>query len=49
MCIKKYTPPEMLPYSSFDRETALRLAAQERFDMMVSERRKNKNERRSAK
>lgn len=49
MCMKKYSPPEMLRYSSYDRESALRLAAQERFDMMVNGCRKNKHERRSSK
>lgn len=47
MCVKKYTPPEMLPYSGFDRESALRLAAQERWDRMVSHARDNNKERRS--
>lgn len=47
MCKKDYDPPEMLPYSSFDRESALRLAAQERWDRMVSGRRDDNKERRS--
>lgn len=53
MCSKKYNPPEMLPYGNLDRENALRLAAQERWDMMLSGRRSHfnghKKERRSAK
>lgn len=52
MCSKKYNPPEMLPYSTFDRENALRLAAQERWDMMLSGRSHingHKKDRRSAK
>lgn len=49
MCMNKYIPPEMYPYSSYDRETALRLAAQERWDMMVRKCRKNKTERRALK
>lgn len=49
MCIKRYEPTEMLPYGSFDRETALRLAAQERFEMMMSRNHRNENGRRSAK
>ncbi|MCI9224596.1 MAG: hypothetical protein HFE91_03915 [Acutalibacter sp.] len=49
MCMNKYIPTEMYPYGSYDRETALRLAAQERFDMMVEKCLKNKTERRALK
>lgn len=49
MCKERYRPPEMLRYSSYDRDSALRLAAQERFDMMMNGARKNKHERRSSK
>lgn len=44
MCIKRFDPPEMLPYVAQDRESALRLIAQERFEMMV--RHRNKSDRR---
>lgn len=47
--MSKYNPPEMLPYVSHDRENALRLAAQERFEMMTGSRRKNRNQRRTLK
>ena len=43
MCMNKYIPPEMYPYGSYDRETALRL------DMMVEKCLKNKTERRALK
>jgi len=50
MCRKNYALPDMLPYSTLDRENALRLAAEERWDRMLHSNRKNKkNERRSAK
>ncbi len=49
MCMKKYSPPEMLPYLPHDREAAMRLISQERFDMMISGRNKNKDSRRSEK
>lgn len=49
MCVKRYSPPEMLPYVLHDRENALRLAAQERFEMMLEGRRKNNSQRRSLK
>ena len=49
MCIDKYSPPEMLPYVSHDRENALRLAAQERFEMMTGSQRKNRNQRKTLK
>ena len=49
MSKKKYSPPEMLPYASRDRESALRLAAQERFEMMTGGQRRNKTDRRTLK
>lgn len=49
MCVKRYSPPEMFPYVPHDLENALRLAAQERFEMMLEGRRKNNSQRRSLK
>ena len=49
MCMPKYNPPELLPYLPHDRENALRLAAQERFDMMMAGQRRNKTDRRTLK
>lgn len=49
MCIPKYSPPYMLPYVPHDRENALRLAAQERFEIVIRGQHRNKNHRRSLK
>ncbi len=49
MCMTKYNPPEMLPYLPHDRENALRLIAQERFELITNGQRKNKHHRRTLK